>query len=605
MPKKLWKITFERLGATMPSNMFNITSDLEYLEISSLLNNGVNVFPSRFPEPKKLKVFKGPITYFSGFFTYPSYALQFCETIHLRILNGYGSDSYKDFRLPVFSNLLYLKDLKYEFESGTNPQIFTFDFAISSNKALKSLTILNRGMRMTRDLDLSKIGKGATITIIDSCDEFLACGTEPCLKLPEEASLSISGCNFTLSKIDFTNAVSVSIANNKLTQNLPNLKLNYPKLTNLNLGEAFTGAVPNEYCSIKDSTFYIGGNKLSGVVPSCFGCVGGAGDASKGLFPNNFTDFTDSTPPTTCDTFQVFDNYSKIAKTDGSSVITVYGQDFGWSSTTKEGNAIVNIVEPNKQLELLIPKGVGKDLKYVATFAVGTSGIDKEFTFSYQEPFIRSYSFLKNDSVDFFVVSGEGFDYEGINSVTIKGLLKSTTYDGPSAVFGPTYGDIYLSRDIINDNGIAEKEVFDITVTVGGQSSTKQFIYYDKLSIDVTGIKLHTVGGVQAFTGQFAPVEKENVNVTINDVPCEILKYSETSMEISYPAVPGASHYPIKIVIGGLSVGELVEFIELPTERPTFDPNDGWMPTGSSSTLLPSFYLFSFIISSILIIQSF
>ncbi|KAN0011812.1 hypothetical protein ACTFIU_007383 [Dictyostelium citrinum] len=609
MPKRLWKITFGKLGATMPANMFNVTSDLEYLQIDSILL-GTNVFPQKHPEPKKLKTFIGPITYYSNFFPYPSYALQFCETIRLRIMNDYSGSGYKDFRLPVLSNLLYLKDLTYEFiNSDYTAQIFTFDYAISSNTALKSLTIKGKGMRMTRDLDLSRLAKGASISIDGSCDEFLACGAEPCLKLPEGASLSINRCNFTLSKIDFTNAVSVTILNNNLQQNLPNLKINYPKLTRFNLGDSnFAGSIPNEYCSIKENVLSIGNNKLSGVVPSCFGCVGGAYVASQGLFPNSFTDFSDITQPSACETFQVFDNYSKVAKTDGSSVITVYGQDFGWSSTTKEGNANINIVVPNKQLELVIPKGVGKDLKYVATFPVGPNGIDKEFTYSYQLPVIRYYSFLKNDTTEYFVISGDGFDYEGINSVEIKkSTLPKTTYDAPSAIVGPTYGDILLPLgDIVNDNELNPQDSFEITVIAGGQTSTQQFTFYDKITIfDIDTIKLHTIGGVQEFNGQFPPVAASTVQVTINNVPCDILKYSESSIKIGYPAVPGASHYPIKVAVGGLSIGELVEYIELPTQRPTFDPNDGWMPTGSSSTLSPSFFLLFFIISSLLIIKSF
>ncbi|KAM9999982.1 hypothetical protein ACTFIZ_008431 [Dictyostelium cf. discoideum] len=609
MPKRLWKITYGYISVQMPSNMFNVTSDLEYLQIDSIVNSGTSIFPAKHPEPKKLKTFIGPITTYSGFFPYPSYALQFCETIRLKIYNDFSANGYKDFRLPVFSNLLYLKDLTYEFiNSGSEKgQIFTFDFAISSNKALKSLTITGFGMRMTRDLDLSNLAKGASISIDGSCSEFLACGSEPCLKLPEDASLYINKCNFSLSKIDFSNAVSVKILNNNLAQNLPNLRINYPKLTTFNLGDSnFGGTVPNEYCLIKENVLSIGNNKLSGALPSCFGCVGGGFDASKGLFPNNFESFSDSTPPTACETFQVFDNYSKIAKTDGSSIITVYGQDFGWTSTTKQGDASVNFVVPNRQLELVIPKGVGTDVKYVATFHVGPDGIDKEFTFSYQQPVIRYYSFLKNNDGEFFVISGDGFDYQGINSVEIeKSPLPKTTYDGPSAVVGTTYGDIILPlEDVIIGNELESGNAFDITVTVGGQSSTKQFTYYDSIQIhNIDTIKLHTIGGVQEFEGQFPPVGINDVQVTVNNVPCDIRKYDTTHIEIAYPAVPGASHYPIKIVVGGLTVGELVEFIELPTQRPTFDPNDGWMPTGSSSTLLPSFFLT--FISSFLIIKLF
>ncbi|KAM9983879.1 hypothetical protein ACTFIY_000586 [Dictyostelium cf. discoideum] len=609
MPKRLWKLTFGKIGVQMPSNMFNVTSDLEFLQIDTILNTGVNVFPAKHPEPKSLKTFIGPITYYSNFFPYPSYALQFCETIRLRVWNDYSGANYKDFRLPVLSNLLYLKDLTYEFiNNDYTAQIFTFDYAISSNKALKSLTITGKGMRMTRDLDLSNLAKGAYISIDRSCDEFLACGSEPCLKLPVDSSLYINKCNFTLSKIDFSNAVSVTILNNNIVQNLPNLRINYPKLTRFNLGDSgFSGTVPNEYCLIKESALSIGNNRLSGVVPSCFGCVGGAFVASQGLFPNSFTDFSEVTAPTACESFQVFDNYSKVAKTDGSSVITVYGQDFGWTSTTKQGDASINIVVPNRQLELVIPKGVGTDLKYVATFPVGPNGIDKEFTFSYQQPVIRYYSFLKTDTGDFFVISGDGFDYQGTNSVEIeKSPLPKTTYNGPSAVIGATYGEILLPlEDVITGNELEPNNVFNIAVTVGGQTSTQKFTYYDSITIsDVDTIKLHTIGGVQEFKGQFPPVDASAVEVTVNNVPCDILSYSPTSIKIAYPAVPGASRYPIKIAVGGLTVGELVEFIELPTQRPTFDPNDGWMPTGSSSTLLPSFFL-TFIICSLLIIKLF
>ncbi|KAK5575847.1 hypothetical protein RB653_006981 [Dictyostelium firmibasis] len=606
MPRKLWKVTFERISVPMVPNMFNITSDLEFLQIDAISNNGVNIYPARHPEPKKLKTFIGVYTYFSNFFPYPSYALQFCETIRLKVINDYSVTNYKDFRLPVLSNLKYLKELAYEFQNSRfTAQVFTFDYALSTNKALKTLIIRNRGMRMTRDLDLSKIAPGASITIDDSCDEFLQCGQEPCLKLPTDSTLYINKCNFTLSKIDFTGAKSVTIIGNNIVQNLPNSKIDYPSLNYFSLGNSFTGSIPNEYCQMKAGVLKVGGNKLTGSVPSCFSCVGGSNDATKFLFPNDYSDgFIDGSAPTTCESFEVFKNHSKIAKTDGSSKITVFGQDFGWGYQTKSGSASINILIPNKKLELVIPKGVGTNIKYVAGFGDGFK-LDNEFTFSYEEPVIHAYSFSKTPTGEFFVISGDGFDYTGINSVTIKGVGKTTTYDGPSAIVGSTYGDILLPIDVVLDNGLIEKQQFTVTVVVGGQTTEKTFTYYDKLEIEVDGIQLHTVGGVQKFKGQFADVDAKLVTVHINGVPCDIIKYQESLVEISYPAVPGASHYPIRLVVGGLNVEAMVEYVELPTQRPKFDPKDGWMPTGSSSTLLPSFFLSFIIISSLLIIQSF
>ncbi|KAN0016201.1 hypothetical protein ACTFIU_006163 [Dictyostelium citrinum] len=623
LPNNLNQITFTFISVPIPSNLFS--GSIEVFNILGV-GNGFSL-PSLLPQNTALKRFSTFLGYYSPFPSNAGSALKNLTSLRLSFNNDITEISYRNYSFPTFEPFNKLQTLYItfvNFGNDSNSQLWNFEQSITTLSTLNDLHITGKGFILDSSFkftDFSNLPETFFIYFSNGCDLISNCNSKPCLKLPQKSGISVIDCNFNITNIDFTNVTYMKMQNNYFEQELPN-----NNRTNSNIDYSLTrfdfqdnlliGSIPEEYCQFYKSKYpTLSYNELTGDVPTCFSCMGANYTITKNLLPNQFTDFNEKSLPTNCETFNFSTDYNKIVKTDGSTIITIKGKDFGWDfslPSTSTNNATLLITIPNNEITLSIPKGEGSNKTFVANFGYQFK-FSQTFTYSYEFPVIYSYSFRNNNNNNnstTFYLNGNGFSFINNNTITLNGVPYQLSIADTNN--NDSNGDTSISFIDGEINPIDSMQIgqeFNVSINVGNQvSNTVTFYLYKSISISVSSlsdIKLNISGssnsnGDVTFDGEFGTTNSKIVFVKINGIQCIVKSVTPQSLTISsYPPVPSVGKYQISINVGGLIFTDQIEYIENPTTPSSENSDDG--DDGSSAPLLsqPISLLSSIILSMI------
>ncbi|KAN0040976.1 hypothetical protein ACTFIV_003512 [Dictyostelium citrinum] len=404
LPNSLESVEFGTISTGISENFFS-SGQISSLVITNL-DSGSSL-PSSFPENSYLKSLSLPISYIQSSFPNNLNNLKSLVELNLNIFNDRNSnDSYRDFQLPTIQPPFeQLSSISITFinspidATGSNVQTWNFLQSITQIKTLSNLNIYGKGFTLDSSIgltDFSLLNQSSNFNFEEGCDFLTSCNKKPCLNLPVNSKLTLSNCNVNLNNLSFKNILEFTMINNDLEQELPSSSdsgIDFVGMDSFNVERKnnLVGSLPSSYCQFRDGVLGVGGNLLSGSIPTCFSCSGANSIGTKYLLPNNFTDFNSNSVATNCPTFSFDLSYDKIVKIDGSSVITISGNDFGWyyksndaNSSDSELSPTITITIPNRQIELSIPKGTGANKTFVAYF--GSSFQFKQvFTYTYND----------------------------------------------------------------------------------------------------------------------------------------------------------------------------------------------------------------------------
>ncbi|KAM9998836.1 hypothetical protein ACTFIZ_002409 [Dictyostelium cf. discoideum] len=493
MPETMYQIKIMNIGTKLGVNFFK--SPAYYVS----LYNGLpgyelpSTFPMDFPVNEKLIYLYIAVRPGSGFPSNIGSAFKNLDSLELYIQNGKFDSSYTDFNFPTFNVPFYnltkfsinfmnfdrIINLAYPYQTWAFPSNL---LNISSN--LNKFYIMNNGFNksITEDyLDFSFVkadefilvlsgGDNREYSPLESCN-YIRCTTQPCIKLPPNTKLTMNWCYLNMSTFDFKNVSEFTLNNNRLHQTFPVDIFNFDqddfKIT-IN-DNNFTGTVPQEFCYLKMGNFYFGNNDFSDV-PTCFSCLGTRyfGDYDplyvsvnpwKG---SNFPDYG-----TTCNTFSFTKQFNYVAKTDGSTILTIYGTDFGWYI---KNPLYLRVGVPNKYLIIPVPMGIGRGEQ--------STGFMNEkflsFNYTYEVPIITSFSYNSTGNPK-LLISGTGFNFIGKNNVTIDGVV----YIFSQAYTYQNNGSIY---PLVLMNNFPNGNKFTVSINVGGIQSKNVIFYLDSSS---------------------------------------------------------------------------------------------------------------------------
>ncbi|KAN0040458.1 hypothetical protein ACTA71_008795 [Dictyostelium dimigraforme] len=404
LPNSLESIEFGTVSTGINENFFS-TGQISNFVITNLASG--SSLPSSFPVNNYLQSLTLPITYIQSSFPNNLNNLKALIELNLNIVNDRNSnESYTDFQLPniqaPFENLskISITFLNTPNNDGSNVQTWNFLQSITQITTLSNLNIYGKGFTLNSSIgltDLSLLKSSSIFNFEESCDFLTSCNKKPCLNLPINSKLYLANCNINLNNLSFKNVLDFSMVNNELEQQLPSSSdsgIDFINMDSFNVERKnnLIGSLPSSYCQFRDGVLAIGGNLLSGSIPTCFSCSGANSIGTKYLLPNNFTDFNSNSLPSNCPTFSFNLDYNKIVKIDGTSVITISGNDFGWyyksndsnNSSDKDQSPTITITIPNRQIELSIPKGTGANKTFVAYFGSNFQ-FKQVFTYTYND----------------------------------------------------------------------------------------------------------------------------------------------------------------------------------------------------------------------------
>ncbi|KAM9967375.1 hypothetical protein ACTFIW_001459 [Dictyostelium discoideum] len=422
LPNSLDSVEFGTISTRINENFFS-SGQISNLVIINF-DNGSSL-PSSFPVNNYLKSLSLPISYIQSSFPNDLNNLKALIQLNLNIFNDRNSnENYKDFQLPNFQSpfeklsIISITFINSPIDStGSNIQTWNFLQSITQIKTLSNLNIYGKGFTLDSSIgltDFSLLNSSSIFNFEEGCDFLTMCNKKPCLNLPIDSKLSLTNCNVNLNNLSFKNILEFTMVNNDLEQELPSSSesgIDYVKMDSFNVERKnnLVGSLPSSYCQFRDGVLGVGGNLLSGSIPSCFSCSGANSIGTKYLLPNNFTDFNSNSVATNCPTFSFDTSYNKIVKIDGSSIITISGTDFGWyykSSNDSNSNSnsdselstpTITITIPNRQIELSIPKGTGANKTFVAYFGSNFQ-FKQVFTYTYNDSIINNSSDSDSDS---------------------------------------------------------------------------------------------------------------------------------------------------------------------------------------------------------------
>ncbi|KAK5584560.1 hypothetical protein RB653_006173 [Dictyostelium firmibasis] len=492
MPKTMYQITINNLGTKLGVNFFNspaywvaIYNGLPGLELPSS-------FPPNFVLNEKLLTLQLPVRPGSGFPNNIGEAFKNLNVLFLYIQNGKFDSSYTDFNFPTFSqpfyNLTKLSinfinfdrnlNIPYPYQSWTFP-----NGLLNISRNLNEFYIINNGFNKSNTnsyLDFSFLktdnfvlslggGDNRYYSPLESCD-YIRCTTKPCLVLPPNSKLSLNWCYLNISTIDFRNVSHFTMNQNKLYQVFPvdsfnfNQENYYIDIRNNN----FSGVVPQDFCYLKIGNFYFGNNDFTSA-PTCFSCLGTGyfGNFDPNIVSVNpwAANFTNS--GSNCNSFSLINQYNNVAKTDGSSIITIYGKDFGWY--TKDP-LYIRVGVPNKYLELYVPRGIGSGSQSTEF----SNNKFEVFNYTYEQPVISSFYYNNSDNPQ-LLIRGTGFSFIGNNNVTIDGTL----YTFSQAISYIHNGSIYPT---VRLNNFPNGNKFTVSINVGGNISKNVTFFLNSTS---------------------------------------------------------------------------------------------------------------------------
>ncbi|KAN0028980.1 hypothetical protein ACTFIV_010848 [Dictyostelium citrinum] len=585
LPSSLYLLEFSTISVPIPEAIFK-----QNLTTLNVINPRVGYsLPNTLPSNTLIDTLWLAVTCYSGFPTNLGSALTNLDHLILYIQNNRAS-GYKDFNFPSLDSLPNLKILDIEFDYDFNNQLWPFPNQIENLISIETFYSSGNGFAPGSYVpNFSKLNKGFHLSIDEYCD-FLNnnCSSKPCILLPENTILDIYSCSLNLNNIDYSKLNSFIYINSKLPQPLPSFST-ISKLQKFDVTESsITGTIPQVYCNIPLNGLKLGENNLIGEVPSCFTCVGQ--DAASSILENNFSNFNSTTQASNCPSFSISLEYNHIAKTDGSTIITISGTDFGWyfENTPNPYDQIVpqlNISIPNKEILLSIPVGTGLNKQLTAYFGYQFRN-QVTFNYSYEAPFLRGYSFIdtSNNGLQ-FVINGDGFSFIDYNNVTFNGKLYTATIaqstNDNSSVSGTIGSGIigFSNNDVNPISSLSTGDQFTLFINVDGQqSNTITFYYFISLSLNSPTLKLYIQGGGEFnLSGVFGTNDKTIVKVEINGVYCSISSVSTTNIIlISYPKMNAVGNYQITVNVGGYLLSSTIEYIDnsTPTPKPTSSSND-------------------------------
>ncbi|KAN0009628.1 hypothetical protein ACTFIU_006925 [Dictyostelium citrinum] len=493
MPKTMYQIKILNIGTKLGINFFN--SPAYYVSLSNGLPGYQlpSTFTPDFPVNENLLFLDLPVRPGSGFPSNIGSALKNLKNLQLYIQNGKFDSSYTDFDFPVFatpfSNLTKLSiqfinfdrilNLAYPYQSWPFPSNL-----LSVSNSLNEFYIYNNGFNKSLTesyLDFSFVkvdnftvifsgGDNRYFSPLESCN-YLRCSTKPCLKLPPNTRLSLNWCYLNISTFDFKNVSKIQLNNNRLHQTFPVEIFNFDQenfyidISNNN----FTGTVAQEFCYLKIGNFYFGNNDFTNV-PTCFSCLGtryfGAYEplyVSVNPYGSNFPEYG-----TTCNTFNFTNQFNNVAKTDGSTVLTIYGNDFGWFI---KDPLYLRVGIPNKYLLIYVPMGIGRGEQ-----ASGFFPNDRylSFNYTYEEPVITSFSY-NSTRYPKLLIGGTGFNFIGGNNVSIDGVVYSFSQANRNQYNGSIFPTVSM-------NNFPNGNKFTVSINVSGNQSKNVTFYLDSSS---------------------------------------------------------------------------------------------------------------------------
>ncbi|KAM9959479.1 hypothetical protein ACTFIR_000555 [Dictyostelium discoideum] len=482
MPKTMYLIKILNIGTKLGVNFFkspayyvSLTNGLPGYELPS-------TFPIDFPVNEKLNNLDIPVRPGSGFPSNIGSAFKNLNNFELYIQNGKFDSSYTDFNFPTFNVPFYnLTKFSINFMNFDRNINFAYPYQtwpfpsnllnISSN--LNKFNIRNNGFNKSITesyLDFSFVnsdefnlvfsgGDNRDYSPLESCN-YIRCTTKPCIKLPPNTKLIMNWCYLNISTFDFKNVSEITINNNRLHQTFPVevFNFNQDKFKIIINDNNFTGTVPQEFCYLEMGNFYFGNNDFSDV-PTCFSCLGTRyfGDYDPTYVSvnpwkgNNFPDYG-----TTCNTFNFTKQFNYVAKTDGSTILTIYGTDFGWYI---KNPLYLRVGVPNKYLIIPVPMGIGRGEQSTGFMN------DKflSFNYTYEVPIITSFSYNSTGNPK-LLITGTGFNFIGKNNVTIDGVVYTFSQAYTYQYNGSIYPTVLM-------NNFPNGNKFTVSINVGGVQS--------------------------------------------------------------------------------------------------------------------------------------
>ncbi|KAN0026610.1 hypothetical protein ACTFIV_007599 [Dictyostelium citrinum] len=575
LPKNLNTVIFDFIKVPVPSAFFS-TGSIEIF-ITSSAGQGF-VLPEQFPQNNYLKEL---IVILLENCTFPSNAGSSLNNLTSLTLNINNQET-TNITFPTFEPFNQLDSLYINFqESQPTSQIFKFEPSINNIKTLKKLSIENLGFNYSTSIDITNLTNRLELTLskyIDQLNNF---------KFPLYCEVYLTAYPVSINGVDFRNVSALSLSNVNYEENLPPASsFDFEMMKYLYLsGNYFYGDLPEEYCSFGKDVLMIGSNDISGIVPDCFRCLGGA--EFPGLFPNDFTDFDINTPADVCTAFSLDVTVNQLLKTNETTVLEFIGSNIGWDSEIEstQVNVQLEITEPNKKIKITIPPGAGTQN---ATLKFGSSlSINLTLNYEFLNPSIDSY-YLEGDGI-FFRGSYFSYNenYQNLITINNNNTFSATvqTIEAQNLNKGIGFSNDDTPLSVLKKNC----EIFNVSIDVAGkQSSTETFIYFGNITMltNISSIQLNTTGGDFSFDGEFGCITTDFSNPTfkINDIDVQILEITETRINITYPPIENAGTYSLYIEVGDFSYTTEIQFIVTPTFPPTPTPT----PTPTSPTPKPT-----------------
>ncbi|KAK5575226.1 hypothetical protein RB653_010482 [Dictyostelium firmibasis] len=358
---------------------------------------------------------------------------------------------------PVLGYFNYLKTLTINgYSKETNWEFSTLDSDLSNS--LKSLTLTNSVLKLSNGFDFSNYLSGFKLTINGYVSSFSNCSK--CIKLPSNSIVESDG-NLELGSIDFKNVISFTSKNNQIYQPLPDLEdisTNYKSLKSFYITDSsIYGSIPESYCQLPND-FSLSNNELS-FLPTCFKC-----DLSlePKIFPNGY--YLSSRDCSEYSLNQITQSTTFSTKTGG--VLQFNGSSLGWEYIFDSKTFSLDI--PNKEFNITIPKGTGKNIKKQLTL---NNYQNSTITYSYNSPTISSYEVININEKSVLIIYGSDFDYENVNLATFtekEDSKKSLHFyfenqNVNNSFITSTIADVY--------SNLVSNKVYELYFTVGEQQS--------------------------------------------------------------------------------------------------------------------------------------
>ncbi|KAN0025196.1 hypothetical protein ACTFIU_003452 [Dictyostelium citrinum] len=600
LPNNLNAVIFENIQVPVPSAFFS-TGTIESF-ITTGAGQGFSL-PEQFPQNNYLKELYVIILENCTFPSNAGSSLNNLTSLTLNINNQVTTN----ITFPTFEPFNQLDTFYINFqESQPTSQIFKFEPSINNIKTLRRLRIENLGFNYSTSIDITNLTNKLELTLskyIDQLNNF---------KFPLNCEVYLVDYAVSINGVDFRNVSILSLTRVKHEETLPPASsFDFEMMKYLDLsGNNFYGDLPEEYCSFGKDVLNIGSNDISGLVPDCFRCLGGA--EFPGLFPNDFTDF-DKNTPAFCATFSLDVTVNQLLKTNETTVLEFTGSNIGWESEIESSqvNVQLEITEPNKKIKVTIPPGAGKQN---ATLKFGSNlSFDVTLNYEYLNPSIDSY-YLEGSGI-FFRGSYFSYNenYQNLVKINNNNTFSATilTIEAQNLNKGIGFSNDDTPLSVLKNNC----ESFNVSIDVAGkQSSTETFIYFGNITMltNISSIQLNTTGGDFSFDGEFGCITTDFSNpiFKINDIDVQILEITETRINITYPPIENAGTYSLYIEVGDFSYTTEIQFIVTPTfpptptptptsptPKPTSTPNDDDDSLSTSSKLSFSLiYFFSVIL---------